>query len=226
MASAVRPREEPKPATAPLYSIVLRLEGLPCLVVGGGPVAARKAASLIQCGARVTVVAPRLCAELEAMPVTKLARAYEPGEAAGYRLVITATGRSEIDNAVFEDGEKAGVMVNAADNTKACRFFLPAVVRRGPVTVAVSTAGSSPYLATWLRHRISTTVGPEFAELATLLGGLRRAIKDAGCSTEAADWASLLDEDLVAMLASGHGEQAEDRANAWLSKQLPPVERS
>jgi precorrin-2 dehydrogenase/sirohydrochlorin ferrochelatase len=220
----VRPREDPT-AIAPLYPIVLRLEGLACLVVGGGPVAARKAASLIECGARVTVVAPQHCAELERLSVTKLTRAYEPGEAADYRLVIAATGLSEVDTAVFEDGERAGVMVNAADNIEACRFFLPALLRQGPVTVAVSTAGSSPYLATWLRHRISRTVGPEFAQIASLLKNLRRALKDAGRSTETADWGSLLDEDLVTTLASGHDEQAKGRGEAWLVNQLSTLRR-
>jgi precorrin-2 dehydrogenase len=198
----------------------VRVEGLACLVVGGGRVAARKATSLLECGAHVTVVAPLVCAEIERLPVTILRREYEPREATHYRLVVTATGVAEVDRAVFEDGENAGLMVNAADNPESCRFFLPSLFRRGPVTVAVSTAGTSPFLAVWLRRRIGEVVGPEFAEAASLLARARRALKEAGQSTEAADWDSLLDEDLVAALATGRGAAAKGLVDEWLTSQL------
>jgi siroheme synthase-like protein len=183
-------------------------------------VAARKAASLLECGALVTVIAPQLCDEIEDLPLSVIRRAYEPGDAARFRLVITATGISATDRAVFEDGEQAGVMVNAADNIESCRFLLPAVVRRGPVVLAASTSGMSPYLASWLRRRLGEVVGPEFAEVAALLGQARQALKRTGRSTEGADWASLLDDDLLAALAGGRGEQAQARVESWLRREI------
>jgi precorrin-2 dehydrogenase/sirohydrochlorin ferrochelatase len=204
----------------PLYPVVLRLEGLACLVVGGGRVAARKATSLVECAARVTVIAPELCEEIERLPLRVLRRAYEPGDATRYRLVITATGISAIDRAVFEDGESAGVMVNAADNVESCRFFLPAVVRRGPVLLTASTSGTSPFLASWLRRRLFDVVGPEFAQVALLLGEARQALKAAGRSTEGADWDSLLDDDLVSDLAAGRSAHVQARVDEWVADEL------
>jgi len=205
---------------AHLYPIALRVEGLACLVVGAGHVAARKAASLLECGARVTVIAPEVCAEIEEFNVALIRRPYEPGDAANYRLVVTATGVAEVDRAVFEDAEKAGVLVNAADNPEVCRFILPSVLRRGPVSIAVSTGGASPYLAVWLRRRIGEVVGPEFETVAAFLGEARQTLRRAGRSSQIADWSSLLDEDLVLLVAAGRLEEAGDRVNAWLGNEL------
>lgn len=210
----------------PLYPIIVRLEGLACLVVGGGRVAARKVASLLVCGAEVTVIAPQVCEEIESLPVTVVRRSYQHGDVAGFRLVITATGRGEVDREVFEDSEAAGLMVNAADNIEACRFFLPSLLRRGPVTVAVSTAGTSPYLATWLRRRIAQVVGAEFAAVAALLGEARGALKAAGRTTESADWESLLNDEFAAIVAEGRLEEARERVETWVVRALASPSRS
>lgn len=113
-----------------------------------------------------------------------------------------------------------GVPVNAVDDPEACRFFVPSVLRRGPVTVAVSTAGVSPFLAVWLRRRIAEVVGPEIAAVAELVGDARRALKEAGRSTESADWGSLVDEELVTVLAAGDDAQAQRRVEDWLAREL------
>ena len=206
--------------SAPLYPVALRVEDMACLVVGAGPVAARKAASLLECGARVTVIAPEVCSKVEELNVTCIRRRYERGDAANYRLVVTATGLDEVDRAVFRDAEDAGVLVNAADDPEACRFLLPSVLRRGPVSIAVSTGGASPYLAVWLRRRIGEVVGPEFAAVAALLAQARHTLRSAGRSSEHADWSALLDEGLVSLLASDRLEQARSRVDAWLANEL------
>lgn len=197
------------------------MDGRPCLVVGGGPVAARKAAGLAACGARVTVVAPRFhrtVTELAASPeaaapgaVTLAHRHYRPGEAAGYRLVITATGRSQVDGTVAADAERAGVWVNSADDAPRCSFLLPAVHRDGPVSIAVSTGGTSPALATWLRTRVARLLDAEpgrLGDLALLLGAARQRLHRQGRSTEDVDWQSLLDGPVPAMVRSGDLEGA------------------
>ena len=130
-------------------------------------------------------------------------REYEPGMAASYRLVVTATGVPEVDAAVADDAERAGVLVNSADDPAHCSFILPSVHRDGPVTIAVSTGGASPALAVWLRHRVARDTGPGMGQLAELLGEARRQMRAEGRSTESVDWAALLDGDLPALVRSG-----------------------
>ncbi|MGH8919120.1 MAG: precorrin-2 dehydrogenase/sirohydrochlorin ferrochelatase family protein, partial [Actinomycetes bacterium] len=130
------------------YPVSLVVASRPCLVVGGGMVAARKVEGLVRSGAAVTVVAPQVAPSIEQLAATSGVvierRAYRAGEAAGYRLVITATGLPEVDAAVAADAGAGGVWVNSADDPEHCTFLLPAVHRDGPVTVAVSTGGASP----------------------------------------------------------------------------------
>jgi precorrin-2 dehydrogenase / sirohydrochlorin ferrochelatase len=203
-------------APAPLFHLALRLEGEPCLVVGGGPVGARKAASLLECGAVVTVVSPETSAALEALPVTVARRRYRSGEAAGYRLVVTATGNPQVDRRVYLDAERAGVLVNAADDPASCSFLMPAMLRHGDVSVAVSTSGVSPWLAGWIRRRIGEVVGPEVAALAAIVGGARTAIRSAGVSSEGLDWGGLVDGALWPLLSAGDVRSARSVAQRWV----------
>jgi siroheme synthase-like protein len=149
-------------------------------------------------------------------PLDVQLRPYRPGEAAGYRLVVTATGVPEVDRAVAEDAERAGIWVNSADDAANCTFLLPAVHRRGSVTISVSTSGSSPALATWLRGRIADSLGPGLEDLATLLEEGRRLVHEQGASTESVDWARLLDGPLPGLAASGQIEEARRYMRAAL----------
>lgn len=185
------------------YPVALRLAGQSCLVVGGGPVAARKVAGLATAGAVVTVVAPDIGPETEALtaappaagagPVTLERRRYRPGEAGRYRLVVTATGDPAVDGTVAADADAAGVWVNSADDPAHCTFLLPSVHRDGPVSIAVSTGGASPALARWLRLRVGAAAGPGLGALAELLEEARRRLAAEGRSTEDVDWPALLD---------------------------------
>jgi len=195
--------------------MALRLEGQPCLVVGGGPIGARKAAALIECGAVVTVVSPDTCAQLDDLPVSVQRRRYRPGETAGYRLVVTATGIPQVDREVYLDGERAGVLVNAADDPASCSFLMPAMLRRGDVSVGVSTAGVSPWLAGWVRGRISEVVGTEVADLAAIVGETRVAVREAGVSSEGLDWADLVEGALWPLVRAGHLDLARSAAKRW-----------
>ena len=206
------------PVDAPLYPVNLLVAGRRCLVVGGGPVAARKAEGLVACGAEVHVVATEVGPEVRALAgVTWEERAYQAGEAAGYRLVMTATGAPEVDAGVFADGEAAGVWVNSADDPAHCSVTLPAVVRRGPVVLTVSTGGHSPALAVWLKERLAAQIGPEYEVLAGLLSEERDAVQAAGRSTEDLDWQSALDSDMLDLIRSGRVQQAKERLHACLS---------
>lgn len=181
--------------TTPGYPVQLLLDGARVLVVGGGAVAARKAGGLCAAGAEVTVVAPAVAAVIEALPVAVERRAYLRGEAAGYRLVVTATSDPNVNAWVAADARAAKVLVNSADDPANCTFTLPAIARRGPVTVAVSTDGTTPLLAQALRDRFAAMIDDEVLALAEDLAALRDEIKANGASTQDFDWHARLADD-------------------------------
>jgi precorrin-2 dehydrogenase / sirohydrochlorin ferrochelatase len=193
-----------------MYPVVLRIEGRRCLVVGGGPVAARKAAELARCGALVTVVAPDIDPAIEDLAnderggtVQMVRRPYLDGEAADYRLVVTATGLPVVDRTVAADAEAAGVWVNSADDGEHCTFLLPSVHRDGSVSIAVSTGGASPALATRLRREVAETLGDKLGALAELLGEARHRLMAEGRPTTSVDWAAILDGPLPELVRGG-----------------------
>jgi siroheme synthase-like protein len=218
---------------APMYPVVLRIEGRRCLVVGGGPVAARKVHGLLECGALVTVVAPDVDASIDALSSTHpgtLAierRPYRSGEAAEYRLVVTATG-TDVDRLVAADAESARIWVNSADDAAHCTFILPSVHRDGPVSVSVSTGGASPALASWLRRSVAASLGERLGELAGLIEEGRRSLIAAGRPTTAVDWPALLDGDLPALVRSGDIDGAQRLVAEVLEEALtePPSARA
>jgi precorrin-2 dehydrogenase/sirohydrochlorin ferrochelatase len=181
--------------TAPGYPVQLLLSDAPVLVVGGGAVAARKAAGLIAAGADVTIVAPHVAPDAEALTAQIERRPYSPGEAAGYRLVVTATDDPAVNAAVAADATAAGVFVNSADDPANCTFTLPAIARRGPVTVAVASDGTSPLLSQALRDRFAALLDDDVLALAADLAALRKEIQESGRSTEDVDWRTLLADD-------------------------------
>ena len=205
------------PVDAPLYPVNLILRGRRCLVVGGGEVALRKVEGLVAAEAEVHVVASAVVEAIKALPVTWEERAYRRGEVSGYRLVVSATDDPAVNRAVFEDGEAAGVWVNAADDPANCSATLPAVSRRGPVVVAVSTGGHSPALSAWLRHRMDQELGPEYEVLVRLLSDEREAIRASGRSTEDLDWQKALESGMLELIRAGQVEQARERLQACLS---------
>jgi len=200
-----------QPAPPPYYPVSLDIAGRSCLVVGGGKVAARKAGTLLDCGAVLTVIAPALGDDMEALVPSLHAlerREYGRGDASAFRLVITATGIPEVDGAVYADAEAAGVWANSADDVAHCSFILPAVHRDGPVTVSVSTGGLSPALASWLRTRLAADCGDGLGIVAELLGEARANLKRAGLRSDAVDWMQLLDGPLPALVRAGDIDKA------------------
>jgi precorrin-2 dehydrogenase/sirohydrochlorin ferrochelatase len=205
------------PVEGPQYPVNLNLAGRPCLVVGGGAVAHGKVLGLLAVDAVVTVVAPAVVDGIVALEgVAVQRRAYEPGDVLGQRLVITATDDADVNRRVYLDGEAAGVWVNSADDPVNCAFTLPAVVRRGPVTVAVSTGGTSPALASWLRDRLAAELGPEYEELVRLLAERREALRSAGTPTEGLNWREALDSGMLELVREGRIAEARELLQACL----------
>ncbi len=205
------------PVEGDQYPVNLIVQGRRCLVVGGGPVAARKAAGLLACGAEVHVIATSPGPEVAALPVAVEVRPYQAGDLNGYRLVIAATNDREVNRAIFEEAEALGTWVNSADDPASCTFTLPSVIRQGPIMVTVATGGRSPALATWLKHRIEDRLGPEYQVLLDLLSAVREDMRASGRSTERADWQSVLDSDMLELIRAGQVDVARERLQTWQS---------
>jgi siroheme synthase-like protein len=171
------------------YPIVLDLGGVPVLVVGGGKVAGRKIDGLLAARADVTVVAPFVDDAIRALPVRVVARPYESSDLDGVRLVVTATDDPTANDAVATDAKLRGIWVNSADDPANCTFTLPAIARQGVVTVAVSTGGASPALASHLRTEIERWLADiGAADAAATLAAQRDELHLHGVSTESVDW--------------------------------------
>jgi precorrin-2 dehydrogenase / sirohydrochlorin ferrochelatase len=171
------------------YPIMLDLTGVPVLVVGGGMVALRKIEGLVKAHADVTVVATSVVDAIHELPVRVTIRAYESGDLAVVRLVITATDNPMVNAAVAADANDRGIWVNSADDPANCTFTLPAVARDGAVTVAIGTGGSSPALASHLRGELEKwLVEIGAAQAAVALAAQRAEFKTNGVSTESIDW--------------------------------------
>ena len=176
-----------------------------CVVVGGGAVAARKAAALVEAGAHPVVVSPQFAPELAEMAsagqVELLERRYRQGDLAGAALVIAATDDRAVNAAVFGEAQSRGIPVNVVDHPELCTFILPAVVRRGELLIAVSTGGGSPALARHLREVLEAAVDPAYGELLALLAGLRpRVRREVPPASQRAVWDRLLDGELLSCL--------------------------
>lgn len=159
------------------FPVCLDLNERYCLVIGGGRVAARKVKQLLSCDGRVTVISPELKSELAELSgrgeIGWLNRPYQKGDLTGAFLVIAATDDPEVQSAVYAEAEAGGILLNVADAPKWCNFILPATVRRGDLTISISTSGKSPALAKNLREQMEDRFGEEYGFLLRLLGSLR-----------------------------------------------------
>jgi precorrin-2 dehydrogenase len=161
----------------PFYIACLRLKGRRCVVIGGGDIGLEKVEGLLACEGEVTLVAPEAHPELEQLALEGSIRwerrSYEAGDLDGALIAIAATNDTEINIRVFEDAEERAMLVNVVDVPPLCNFILPAIVRTGPLAVAISTAGASPALAKRMKREIGELFGEPYALLAILLNDVR-----------------------------------------------------
>ena len=159
------------------YMAALNLSGRRCLVVGAGSVGLEKIEGLLASGAEVSVVAPEACPAVidlaESGSLEWKAKEYSSSDLDGCFLVIAATSNTDVNIAVYNDAEARAMLVNVVDVPPLCNFILPAIVRRGPIAIAISTAGASPALAKRMKAEIAQTFGDEYATLALLLNEVR-----------------------------------------------------
>ncbi len=160
--------------------IFFDVTGRPCVVIGGGEVAARKVESLLEAGARVTVVSPRLSPALQVAVarglVTHIARDYAPGDIRGCVLVYAATDDPKLHRELAAEARTLGIPINVADVPELCSFVAPAVVKRGALQIAISTGGASPAFAARIRRELENRFGAEYALTLDLMHAARRRL--------------------------------------------------
>lgn len=203
------------------YPVALvHLEQARCVVVGGGRVAARKVAALIEAGAHPVVISPELCATLQAQldsgEIEAIERTYRPGDLAGVRLAIAATDDPAANEAVWQEAVSLGCLVNVVDDPAHCNFYVPSVLRRGTLTISISTGGNSPSLARRLRETLEAEFDASYEPYLSLLGELRPTVREriASPAQRQALWTALLDSDVLALFRSDAHQAARQRAMA------------
>jgi len=161
----------------PFYIACLKLKGRRCLVVGGGDIGLEKVEGLLACDGDVTLVAPHAIPALEELAaegsIRWEQRAYRPEDLEGTFMVIACTDDTDVNIGIYDDAEKRAMLVNIVDVPPLCNFILPAIVRTGPLAVAISTAGASPALAKRMKREVSELFGEEYAQLAIMLNDVR-----------------------------------------------------
>ena len=213
------------------YPVLLDLAGRRSVVVGGGTIAEGKVGALVAAGARVTVIAPALTPTLAAQHragrFAHVARGYEPGDLSGAFLVIGATDDPEVNHAVHAEAVTVGALINVVDDVPYCGFILPSVLRRGDLTVAVSTAGHAPALAVRIRERLERELGDEYGRFLELAAELRAPLARAVPEFQhrKAIWYRLVDSDVLTLLRAGQDQRARARLAEIAGVPVPGASR-
>jgi len=198
------------------FPLFTKLVGTPCLVVGGGSVAARKVVALLRAGAKITLIAPDLSANLQSLvdenALEYIAREYQTTDMSDrYRLVIAATDNAAVNRRVAEQANKLAVLVNVADAPDLCSVILPSIIDRSPVVVAVSSGARSPVLARLLRARLETMIPARYGRLAELIGQFRDKVRRKITVPQArrAFWEKVLQGSVGELVFSGRESDAK-----------------
>jgi len=198
------------------YPVYIQLLEQPCTVIGGGKIAEGKVEGLLTAEANVTVISPNLTLRLhelaEEKQITYVARAYQPGDLMGAFMVICATDQAEINHQVWQEASANRQLVNVVDDTPRCNFIAPSILRKGDLTIAISTSGKAPALAVRLRERLQRELGSEYERFLELAGELReplaRNVPD--FETRKALWYELVDSEILDALARGDETSARE----------------
>jgi siroheme synthase-like protein len=208
------------------YPLFLRIKGRRCVVVGGGEVALRKVGALLEHGASVEVISPDPSSELNKLAegggLKLLRRGYQAGDLEGVLIAVAATDDKDINRRVVKEAKEKAVLVNIADDLENSDFILPSYLRRGDMTIAVSSGGVSPALARKIRSRLEEDFGGDYASLVRLVGEVRAELKRRKIKISGDDWQQALDLDLIIGLLK---EGEEEKARALLLERLTGTKR-
>lgn len=206
-----------------LYPIFMNLSDRNCLVIGGGKVAQRKIETLLEYKARVLLVSPVVTDVLDEWAEQKLIvwerRAFEPADLKGIFLVFIATSDSHTNKKIADLCREQGIMVNAVDDPENCDFYVPAILRRDSLCIAISTQGKSPLLAAKIRNELDRSIPSEYGDWVEILGQLREEIKRSDLNTEQRRqlFADLVYSDILELIMQGRKQEAEERITECMS---------
>jgi precorrin-2 dehydrogenase/sirohydrochlorin ferrochelatase len=210
------------------YPICLQIEGRQCLVVGGGKVAERKARGLLDSGAKVTVISPELTEGLHKLQaageIIWQPRGYQGDDVAGFFLVMAATDDSAVQDQIHADAARLNILLNVADVPEKCNFILPALVKRGALTLAISTSGKSPALAKTLRQKLEVWLGPEYELLTEVMGLVRPHVLQWNLPQVENEkiFQGLLDGGMAKIIGQGEWAGLQTYLEGGLKQKLPP----
>lgn len=197
------------------YPVNLDIRNRKCLVVGGGAVGTRKVMTLLDCGAKVTVVSTDVAEKLQELSdsdIIKLEkRPFQISDLDEMFLVIGATDNQEINKEIHSEAERLGILCNIADRPEDCNFILPAIVNRGDLIIAISTSGQSPAFAKKMRKDLEKKFGTEYAEFLKLMGEIRNKLLSEDHEPEAHKhiFEQLIKRDLVKMIKKRQTENID-----------------
>ena len=197
------------------YPIHLDIQNRNCLVVGGGSVGTRKVATLLACGANVTVISPQATAQLQKHAqvgsITLINRRYRAADLDDIFLVIGATDDETLNRQISNDAENRNILCNIADRPEVCNFILPSIVHRGDLIITISTSGKSPALAKKLRKTLENRFGDEYTHFLTLMGIIRKKLLSQSHQPEAHKhlFNELIDSGLIEMIRDGRKEDID-----------------
>ena len=213
----------------PVYPVNLNITGRLCVVIGGGPVAERKIGGILASNGRVRLVSPEAVSSLQVLASQRTIewrrKPYGPDDLAGAFLVFAATGNLEVQASIVRDTCAAGLLVNVADDPAACDFHLPATVRRGDLTLTVSTRGRSPAVSAMVRRRLEGEFGEEYGRLTALMACLRDQLLAAGGrqATRRDLFRDLLHEDMIDWLRAGRDDRIREHLVQTLGRSVDPA---
>lgn len=208
------------------YPVYLNLAGKQCVILGGGTIAQGKIAALRDAGAVITVISPQATDGIKHAAqrghITFRQREYQPGDLEGAFIAVAATNVWHVNRRIYEEAEQRGVLLNVVDDPDQCTFIAPSIVRRAPVTLAISTGGASPALARKMRETLDHAPALKWADLANALGRARRIIKERRAVIDPARWQCVITDDLLQLAQAGQDDAAVDIILAQLQDSTIP----
>ena len=207
------------------YPVFLNLTGRRCIVIGGGQIAEGKISKLMDSGAKIVVISPDATPSIQSFSergaIELQIRKYQAGDLDGAFLVIAATNDRIVNQEIFEEAEKSGALLNAVDDMPRCSFIAPSIVKRGPVTVAISTGGASPALARKLRETLDDSQELGWADATAVLSKARRLIRDQRIDVDPQRWQCCMTPDVLSLAQSGREKEAVEVLMNGLSGKDP-----
>lgn len=206
------------------YPVYLNLAGKRCVIIGGGTIAQGKIGGLLQAGCQITVVSPDATPGIRQAAqrgdIVWLQRTYRAGDLEGSFIGVAATNVWHVNREIYEEAERLGVLLNVVDDPDLCSFIAPSIVKREPVTMAISTGGASPALARKLRETLANAEALEWADLADVLAQARRIVKERRIAIDPERWQCCITRELLELAQEGRGEEA---LKALLAQLLDPA---